>query len=732
MAAKRGWLPRAWDDEDSPDGTRDMVSDSTVRYDENGAEIKAVRGSRPGKKKVMEVNETQIIKAKLDSPSGPKLRKKSTEPTMTIHTRAATDEIYDIFNAPLHKPRDSPESADEDEYETDGDYTTDAESTGTTRPVDVSQQEDEATTADVKSPGEWTDVVALRHALDDDCNVGDSNEIPRGAFNGPDGVEQKRAEQLAEDGDADDDDDDDDDNDVSDQDMADSMPRTRTVFTPLPPEDYNAPTRPYRDPVEVANCRLPFMTPITERTECSLDCETERERLQQQTKTPCKRDECSSTNLLQRPQSPVIKDRRCNPVDEAIRRDILNSLSPPLASYHGFHDRREQRYERGSEIRKYIKAVGKAAKDKTAASPDALVLRFPETRAAFSLKRELGVGAFAPVYLVEKSMPDEAEADDEAGSDLAAVSRRSRLEALKMESPPSAWEFHMMRLAHDRLGSGHRAAASLSHAHELHLYRDEAFLFLPFHGYGTLLDVVNLFHAEPSGVMDELLAMFFAIELLRTVDALHAKGILHGDLKPDNCLLRVAAEHQPLETQWEAGGGGGWAARGVVLIDFGRSIDMMAFSSDVEFIADWKTGPQDCPEMRESRPWTWQIDYHGLAATIHCLLFGKYMETTRCDQGNVLGSSGRKYRIRESLKRYWQTDLWADLFDMLLNPLSYADGEHAASMPLLRATANLRNRMERWLEANCDRGVGLRSLMSKLEAHAKESQTKMPRARSKA
>ena len=39
-----------------------------------------------------------------------------------------------------------------------------------------------------------------------------------------------------------------------------------------------------------------------------------------------------------------------------------------------------------------------------------------------------------------------------------------------------------------------------------------------------------------------------------------------------------------------------------------------------------------CPRPRSSggthTPWTWQVDYHGLAGIVHCLLFGRYMETT--------------------------------------------------------------------------------------------------------
>ncbi|KAJ6445551.1 checkpoint protein kinase (SldA) [Purpureocillium lavendulum] len=783
VAANRGWLDYSWGEEAVDESfvpepshqldeiaqiSKGVVDKLVVRhdgplYDENGVVMEPpAREPKVGKKKkLMEVNETQIIKAKLDSPSGPKLRKKqNAEPTMTLHTRAATDDIYDIFNAPLKPASHEEESADEDDYETDGDYTTDAESTGTTRHVDHADDE----TSDVKSVSEWSEFSTRKHIPDiggaadeevDDTRVSALNE---GEESGHDSELTDRVSSQ---------------DDMNDEaaDEEDSPPRTRTVFVPVPPEDYDPPTRPYRDPVEAANNRLPFMTPITERTEVSLNVDTDEEG---RFKTPCKRDENSPvvrepldldplssplrdtefdeppipkipTSLKPKPaaplfkiagkppvpKGPIIKEQQCNPVDEAIRQEILKGIQPPLASYSGFYDHQEEKYEHGGDIRKFAKALTRASRgsaDKTAPIPEPVVIKLSGTKSVYTVKRELGAGAFAPVYLVENSAPSEEENGESdvaaMGKGAFAVSHRAELEALKMEAPPSAWEFLMMRVAHNRVGPQHRASASLSYAHEMHLYRDEAFLFLPYHPDGTLLDVVNLFRAEPSGVMEEQLAMFFTIELLRTVEVLHSKSVLHGDLKPDNCLLRLdstSADHA-LTTQWKADGSGGWSSRGIVLIDFGRSIDMKAFSPDVEFIADWKTSSQDCAEMREGRPWTWQIDYHGLAATIHCLLFGKYIETARCDQGG-LGKTGRKYKIRESLKRYWQTDLWGECFDVLLNPGSYLEAEESAGgsaggMPVLRSMRGIRERMEVWLEANCERGVGLRSLMGRLEANA--------------
>ncbi|SPQ18708.1 2cbc621b-ae7c-45ac-b89c-d14323254524 [Thermothielavioides terrestris] len=814
-AARRGWLDREWEDEELPffadeNSVRDVnaLADSmsqklaihhdVVRLDENGAPIFPKEG-KSKKKKVIEINETQIIKAKLDSPSGPKIKKKrrsTAEPTMTLHTRAATDDIYDIFNAPL-KPsgRKQLDSDDERTYESD-DYTSGADSTVTTTNIPTSEAGDDEDdgeaaagdeTSDVKSvTSEWSEFSMHRGipGLEADVEERDETEVSDLIDIGEQSGEltSVKDDQQEEDG-----------SDLE-------PPRTRTRFVPIPPEDYVPTRRPYRDPIEAANNRLPFMTPITERTETSLDLTADRSRFG---KTPSRRpngevlredddvDDEENVDLeplssplremieeeepeakaapplfpkprpgptgkplapkVMGPKGPIIKDLQCNPVDESVRAEILAHIQPPLSSYDGFFDHRSEKSERGAEIRKFAKAAGKGSRnstDKTGNLGSPVVLEFPGVKSRYTIRKELGAGAFAPVYLVDNSCPDSSSSDDGnhgdengpvvlmgRGAFASTHSRRQEREALKMEDPPTPWEFYMMRLAHSRLGPQHRATASISPALEMHLYQDEGFLFLPFHPHGTLLDVVNLFRGEASGVMDEQLAMFFSIELLRTVEALHAKQILHGDIKADNCLLRLDGlngttsgansqeqqQQQQLSSQWRADGGGGWAARGVTLIDFGRGIDMRAFAPEVRFVADWKTSAQDCAEMREGRPWTWQIDYHGLAGTLHVLLFGKYIETVRCDAGGLgtSGAGGRRYRIRESLKRYWQTEIWAECFDLLLNPGAHVEGEQGGKMPVLRGMRAVREKMERWLEANCERGVGLRGLMAKVEAWAK-------------
>jgi checkpoint serine/threonine-protein kinase len=326
------------------------------------------------------------------------------------------------------------------------------------------------------------------------------------------------------------------------------------------------------------------------------------------------------------------------------------------------------------------------------------------------------------VYLVE-SKDSEDEDDENKPSQMGKGEfglKRKDLEAIKMEDPPTPWEFYIMRQAKRRLGVS-RAADSIVCAYEMHVFKDECYLVEEYRDQGTLLDLVNLSRGE-NGVMDEQLAMFFTIELFRTVEALHSKGVIHGDLKSDNILVRFDAlqKDEHWDSEYKRDGRDGWSAKGVSLIDFGRGIDMKAFKPDVQFIADWPTTEADCAEMRELRPWTYQIDYHGLAGIVHNLLFGKYISTI-AERGATLGAGATKtYKIKESLKRYWQTEIWHECFDLLLNPLMHLDGEEGRRLPVLKGMKQVREQMEAFLESNCEKGVGLKVLIRRMEEAVKK------------
>lgn len=804
------------------------------------------------------------VKTNLESPTKPKMkRKNSSEPTMTFHTRAATDEIYDMFNQPLKSENvDNTDSICGSDYEEDG-YISAGESTrvsGTTsdfgddettefrKSVGVNEEQDygDETRADSAGVSEWTeftsqdvpDVYVDRHTKQQHHprNGEHSSQIESEDENSSDTYYELDKEQR---------------NLTTPHSSQLKNNRLERKFVPVPPEDYNPPTGPYRNAEEAAQNRLPFMTPIVEQTESSLSSTVFAEKKHSYTKTPLNRtkyatatptipevedlllsspfqeytranatevvdvSEQESPSRLAKRQKPsperqkprklfsgrrvIVNETQCNPIDPEIRAKILRQACPSLHTFPGFHDHGSQTGGYAAEIRKYMKFLTKGYKNSIDRAPPAEpILSFSGAERSYAIKRELGEGGFAAVYLAESvDSPDSLTSDSNTenrpknnrtslflrrdSSKKAQLVNRQGLEAVKVENgDPSAWEFYMIRTAEERLDASliyNRVTDSIVRAHEMHIFKNEGFLVEDYRCQGTLIDLVNAVGNEPScspgsteSGLDEIVAMFFTVELFRIVEGLHACGILHGDIKPDNCLVRFdnpsltpmspMDDVDPIETHYSPNGSCGWRNKGITLIDFGRSIDMRAFPESVQFIADWKVGTHECPEMRECRPWTYQVDLYGLAGTVYILLFGKYMEvlpaTSISGDGGKSNGSGigggigigrarKTYRIKDSLKRYWERDIWSDVFDLCLNPTSekwaqvekhaaidsqepedehssafsdeFSNGKNSSStstLPVLHSMKSVRERMEVWLMANAEK-KGLQNHLKKLD-----------------
>ncbi|KAK9371150.1 Mad3/BUB1 homology region 1-domain-containing protein [Lipomyces kononenkoae] len=696
--------------------------------------------------------QTQPLK---DSPDN--RRRRPASPTMTVHTRAATDEIYSMFNQPLKCDIDEvetqgiPDSSDEDEDEDDEDEDEDE---------DEDDEQDNGDDSDSESDDE------AEHEGDKSDNDGQERG---GEIEGHDDHGRKYVIENQND------------NNVID---SSSNGEHRDNGTDLS-GSYNAshavPATPHHDRAPMVpkeRYGIAMMTPIVETTE-SISTITRSTTSQQNRLLDNFEEHVESSPFVEHPalrggdntindmirfspisndahlmdrvnmrdfwsRKPIITDLLVNPMDESIRNTILESVKPSLQSRRGYFHYSGLNLGRSEALKHVINN-----KMHNTSSEDADI----ELRGSvYRVRRELGEGAFAPVYLFE--MMDRNENFLDNGN--------SPLCAIKMEHPPSAWEFYIMQEVERRLSISinsptdlcKRALDSVIHVRELHAFSDTSCLVLDYNDQGTILDIVNLVKADsvksslgPVLGLDECLAMFFTIELLRTIEALHAVGILHGDLKPDNCMVRIlpgnesvsmaslslsesASKRQSNRTMispYQANGEQGWSTKGISLIDFGRAIDMTVYDNngDVQFIADWNTSAQDCAEIREVRPWTYQVDYHGLASIIHMMLFGKYIEITADSQ---YGHGRRKhYRITQSFKRYWQQDMWKELFELLLNSVAVSlegtrdvcDENTTTPMkrfPITHMLRSSRKKMEEYLETNGERGgMSLRTSLQKLE-----------------
>ncbi|KAK5960046.1 protein kinase BUB1 PWA37_002534 [Arxiozyma heterogenica] len=365
-----------------------------------------------------------------------------------------------------------------------------------------------------------------------------------------------------------------------------------------------------------------------------------------------------------------------HPLSDDLRQLLLSKLSPPLSEYDSFF-----RYNQKLNMSHQLERIHKITKSSQKKLP---IINFTKINKFYCIHSELGRGGYAIVYL--------AESDD--GS----------LNALKVEKPANSWEYYILRQVELRLKDQHNVLRSIININSLHFFQDESYLILNYANQGTILDLVNLYREDMNGykTLDELVCIFFTIELIKVIEALHEIKIIHGDLKPDNCMIRLL----PIPNGEQLGnynrfGDEGWNQKGIYLIDFGRSFDLTFFSNGTRFKSDWPIDEQDCYEMRHGLPWSYECDYFGLAGIIYCMLFGKFMET-------VTDSGNNRIKLRQSLKRGWQKDIWNELFDLLLNSGQY-------DLPITNKIKIMRLKMEDHIlkdEHNCSR---LRSSILQIE-----------------
>eukprot|EP01087_Luapelamoeba_hula_P005641 TRINITY_DN1568_c1_g1_i1.p1 TRINITY_DN1568_c1_g1~~TRINITY_DN1568_c1_g1_i1.p1 ORF type:complete len:1037 (+),score=218.33 TRINITY_DN1568_c1_g1_i1:44-3154(+) len=305
------------------------------------------------------------------------------------------------------------------------------------------------------------------------------------------------------------------------------------------------------------------------------------------------------------------------------------------------------------------------------------------------LEKRIGDGAFATVHLVEKI-------DDGSTSDIAAKSY-----ALKVQDPPCWWEYYVYNQIKRRVDQ--TQLHSFIKMHSLHVYSDKSLILMDYFPW-SLQDLINEYRkvAKP---LDEVLIIYYTIEMLKTLHALHKAQLIHGDLKPDNILVRL--EESEVWENYGTGSAGGWDQRGIALIDFGKSIDVSLYQPGTRFIGDSGADQFRCAEMRENRPWTYQSDLFALCGVVHCLLHAKYMDVIQYNDGGV-----KKWKAREAFKRYWQSDLlWKPLFDGLLNHevvISATDGA-ASHLEMLRRFAA---QFEEYLHAS-DKAKLVRTLLTR-------------------
>ncbi|XP_063700923.1 probable inactive serine/threonine-protein kinase bub1 [Culicoides brevitarsis] len=248
---------------------------------------------------------------------------------------------------------------------------------------------------------------------------------------------------------------------------------------------------------------------------------------------------------------------------------------------------------------------------------------------AFDVIKVIGKGAFGVVFTGKHK-------------------RTGQIMALKQERPANLWEYYICLEIKSRIVNPNILCGFMNVAYSL-IGTNASILVSSFSPSGTLIDVCNKYKKATNRNLDEYVVMSLTSQILDLVDHLHSVGIIHADIKPDNFLLMSKINSNDM-------------SRPVVqLIDFGLSIDMQLLQNmhpckDIVFKLIAEEDP--CIEMRENKPWTYQVDLFGVAGTAHAMLLGRYMEVVQ---------KLMKWEIKVKLPRYFQKDIWDRFFDKLLN-----------------------------------------------------------------
>lgn len=319
----------------------------------------------------------------------------------------------------------------------------------------------------------------------------------------------------------------------------------------------------------------------------------------------------------------------------------------------------------------------------------------PRTPACFdgmSVLKEIGEGANGKVYLVEVASDSEVLGFN---AHLRGQSRKANV-ALKVAPGQNPWEYVALSRLHSRLPLEHseRIIKPLS----CFIFKGSTCMFMDYIKHDTLLECANRSHNYSDSLVsgfDESLIAYWSIEIIRTVEAAHTAGIIHRDIKADNFLLRLNLGNDtedagargnthtgaiPLDPVFRVDGSGGWKYNGLVLIDWGSSIDLEMFDPAAKFYercessaagglrpANAEDPAIECWEVRSGMPYRYECDWYGVAGIIYVLMFGRYMKVHESrDAEDPLGRPTLEV-VGCTFKRYWQTGLWKRLFHVLLN-----------------------------------------------------------------
>ena len=268
----------------------------------------------------------------------------------------------------------------------------------------------------------------------------------------------------------------------------------------------------------------------------------------------------------------------------------------------------------------------------------------------FKILEHVGTGGFANVYLASPATSEARKLSPTQHPVLKVVMKQ-----------PTCIEYLISSKIHERLTQIKQSQLSPSfyQPYSCVMYKNSTILVSEYYPHGTLLDLIN--ELKINRIMEETISRQLALEITNLVHTLHSIGIVHNDIKPDNFLLRY---NNPIT--------GGSVRKELVgnllhLIDFGRSVDLSLFPKNVQFVGSSDTDTFELPCMKTSKPYLYNCDSFGLAATLYCIITFEYPRIiAESDSSNKV----KLVRPIKSACRHYSST-WDSIIYKLMNAGSY-------------------------------------------------------------
>jgi len=200
-------------------------------------------------------------------------------------------------------------------------------------------------------------------------------------------------------------------------------------------------------------------------------------------------------------------------------------------------------------------------------------------------------------------------------------------------------------------------------AHRLVLFGDHSCVLSPRSQSHSLQDVLVAYQKDDK-TMPETLVMFYSLELLRALSALHGASLMHCNIHPANLIVRNVRSEE--WEDWKLDRSAGWEGKGLALTEWSTAVDCKRSDKRAKFASqELPSAPCNASCMNELKGQVWtsrcQLDRWQAACVIHSMLFGlnTHLQLSTLDTG--------KRVPQEKFASEWHSGLWTTLFDALLN-----------------------------------------------------------------